>query len=196
MVMFDVNYGELGRREFTIRFGIIRSTDPVNMRMKVEMCDSPGTIVDIYYQNMVQPILAEGTSTVKGWGIYSIPVGNVGSIAVIIFHKNEFPLILGYMASHYKRGIINGTLDKISEGEIKIKSYKQSEIYFDNTGNIKIKATGNITMTVEGNSDITTTTGNVLLNGSNGVVLAPGLPPGSAITNVNQLQVATTVKGR
>jgi len=139
MTILEKNYGELGKREVSVRFGIVRSTDDVNQLMKIEMCDSPGTIVDVYYQNMVQPIISSGTTSIEGWGIYSIPVADIGSIAVMIFHKNQFPLVLGYMAADYRTGVNRGTLEKISSGEIMVKCSQKSQIYFDNTGNINIK---------------------------------------------------------
>ena len=204
---FNMPYGELRRREFTVRFGRITSINDNDKRMQVEMCDTPGVYVEIFYQNMVQPMIASGTSSVNGWGIYSIPVANIGTIAVIIFHKNEFPLVVGYMASDYKKAITKDkmtprALDDIKSGEIKIKCFKQSEIYFDENGDITLTSfrdinttSGrNINMVVHGNLAITTD-GDVLLNGSDGVVLAPNLPPGSPITNINQLFVATKTKG-
>ena len=146
MAIFETSYGELSKREFSVRFGIVRSIDDVNQLMKVEMCDSPGTIVDVYYQNMVQPILASGVSTGQGWGVYAIPVADIGSIAVMIFHKNQFPLILGYMASDYRTAVNRGTLDKISSGEIMIKCYQKSQIYFENNGNLSIKCFAKMTI--------------------------------------------------
>jgi len=59
---------------------------------------------------------------------------------------------------------------------------------------IKIDSNGNITIDVAGNLDVITG-GDILLNGNYGVVVAPGLPPGTPITNVSQLVVAMKTKG-
>lgn len=203
MDFFDTPFGEMSKRDFSVRFGMVKGIDSVNKRVLVEMCDAPGVIVGIYYQNMVQPMIASGTKASHGWGIYTIPIPDIGSVAVIMFYKNEFPLILGYMASDYKTAVGSGTLGDIKPGEIKIRCFKSSEIYFDENGDIGITSfqdinttSGrNINLTVHGNLDITTD-GDVLLNGSSGVVLAPNLPPGTPITNLNQLFVATKTKGK
>jgi len=143
---FDWPYGELAKREFNIRFGIVRSVDNNAKKMKIEMCDTPGVYVDIYFQNMVQPMLASGLTAGQGWGVYTIPTGNIGTVAVICFYKNEFPLVLGYMASDYRTDVATGKLDDIKSGEIKIKCVRKSEIYLDENGNLSIKCFAKMTI--------------------------------------------------
>ena len=58
---------------------------------------------------------------------------------------------------------------------------------------IKASSSGNVVIDVEGNLDISAAA--IFLGGSNGIVTAPGLPPGSPIADVSQLVVATKVKG-
>lgn len=62
---------------------------------------------------------------------------------------------------------------KIGDNEIKMDS-KNAEASF--TGNIDFSAK------------------NIFMGGSTGVVIAPGLPPGSSIVDVSQLQVSTKLK--
>ena len=51
---------------------------------------------------------------------------------------------------------------------------------------------GNIVIKMNGNFDVTASA--IMMGGNNGVVIAPGLPPGTPITDVAQLVVASKLK--
>ena len=90
-----------------------------------------------------------------------------------------------------KGSLIDINLDELGNFEIKgVKDFSETM-----SGNKTTIAGGDNIMEISGNLDVTTD-GDVLLNGNDGVVIAPGLPPGSAIANVNQLKVAMKTKAK
>jgi hypothetical protein len=60
-------------------------------------------------------------------------------------------------------------------------------------GDVNIQNTGNVVVNTEGLVDVTADT--ILLGGNQGLVIAPGLPPGSPIGDISQCIVATKIKG-
>jgi hypothetical protein len=85
-----------------------------------------------------------------------------------------------------------GTEAPETDPNIKVIKTKKAILKInDITGEIHIETTG--TITLKGTA-IDIDSSNIMLAGSMGVVIAPGLPPGSPIVDVSQLVVATKVK--
>ena len=97
----------------------------------------------------------------------------------VIFPKVGSFVFVGFFNAHSALVVITGEIDKM---KINIG---------DNE--ITLASNGHAMINIKGNVDITAN--NIFLGGNTGVVLAPGLPPGSKIVDISQLQVSTKVKG-
>ena len=110
-------------------------------------------------------------------------------------HLIEFDDATGVM--HYKNLVNNDEWTLANDGSITYNIVKDlilscASLALNVSGDVGITSGDSVTISSQ---SVDLTAQNILLAGNNGVVVAPGLPPGSPITSFAQLQVAFKVKG-